>query len=68
MHGAHGVVGYHARLAPVFARGVGFNSQCVHFETFWCSSLQLPIVAPLVSRPVVCTATTVDDIETMNDG
>ena len=29
---AHGVVGYHARLALIikFARGVGFNSQCVH--------------------------------------
>ena len=30
--GAHGVVGYHARLAVKFARGVGFNSQCVHYE------------------------------------
>jgi len=30
---AHGVVGYHARLASfvAFARGVGFNSQCVQF-------------------------------------
>jgi hypothetical protein len=28
--GAHGVVGYHARLASLHARGVGFNSQCVH--------------------------------------
>ena len=35
---AHGVVGYHARLAyDWIARGVGFNSQCVHI--FSCAFL-----------------------------